>query len=137
MFGQCSDFVRTGCVLKPRLFSCYNALAVTRKAFGIAPEYLEPESRPMQRCIGRLTFLDWEVYEMSKENEKMELCLCRRCLEAFYRTHRYKIYRVDPYEVVREPCVYCQVGTGYDFVIVPKYHKRPQRATTQSNLIYQ
>lgn len=74
---------------------------------------------------------------MNKENEKMVMCLCRRCLEAFYRTRRYKIYRADPYEVVREPCIYCQVGSGYDFVIVPKYRKRPKWEISQSNLIQQ
>ena len=50
---------------------------------------------------------------------KMELCLCKRCLESFFRTRKYTIRRLDPIEVIREPCVMCQVGYGYDFVIAP------------------
>ena len=51
---------------------------------------------------------------------KMELCLCKRCLENFFRTRQYTIRRLDPIEVIREPCVMCQVGYGYDFVIAPR-----------------
>lgn len=51
---------------------------------------------------------------------KMELCLCRRCLEGFFRTQKYRIRRSDPIEVIREPCMLCQVGYGYDFVIEPR-----------------
>ena len=51
---------------------------------------------------------------------KMELCLCRRCLEGFFRTQKYRIRRADPIEVIREPCMLCQVGYGYDFVIEPR-----------------
>ena len=54
---------------------------------------------------------------MSKKNEKMELCLCKRCLGAFSSTKRYMIERADLYAVIREPCTFCQVGMGYDFVI--------------------
>ena len=49
----------------------------------------------------------------------MELCLCRRCLEGFFRTQKYRIRRADPIEVIREPCMLCQVGYGYDIVIDP------------------
>ena len=51
---------------------------------------------------------------------KMELCLCRRCVEGFFRTQKYRIRRADPIEVIREPCMLCQVGYGYDFVIEPR-----------------
>ena len=53
------------------------------------------------------------------KERKMELCLCKRCLEGFFRTGNYKIRRSDPIEVIREPCMMCQVGYGYDFVITP------------------
>ena len=52
--------------------------------------------------------------------EKMELCLCKRCLESFFRTKQYTIRRLDPIEVIRDSCVMCQVGYGYDFVIEPR-----------------
>ena len=54
------------------------------------------------------------------KERKMELCLCKRCLEGFFRTGNYKIGRSDPIEVIREPCIMCQVGYGYDFVIIPR-----------------
>ena len=54
------------------------------------------------------------------KERKMELCLCKRCLESFFRTRQYIIRRLDPIEVIREPCVMCQVGYGYDFVIAPR-----------------
>ena len=58
---------------------------------------------------------------MNVVNErKMDLCLCKRCLEGFFRTGNYKIIRSDPIEVIREPCMMCQVGYGYDFVITPR-----------------
>ena len=47
------------------------------------------------------------------KDRKMELCLCKRCLEGFFRTGNYKIRRSDPIEVIREPCMMCQVGYGY------------------------
>lgn len=51
---------------------------------------------------------------------KIELCLCRRCLEGFSKTGVYSIRRTDPIEVIREPCMVCQVGYGYDFVLAPR-----------------
>ena len=54
------------------------------------------------------------------KERKMELCLCKRCLEGFFRTGNYKIRRLDPIEVICEPCMMCQVGYGYDFVIAPR-----------------
>lgn len=54
------------------------------------------------------------------QERKMELCLCRRCLESFFRTKRYCIRRSDPLEVIRDSCMVCQVGYGYDFVITPR-----------------
>ena len=54
------------------------------------------------------------------KERKMELCLCKRCLAGFFMTGNYKIRRLDPIEVIREPCMMCQVGYGYDFVIEPR-----------------
>lgn len=54
------------------------------------------------------------------KERKMELCLCKRCLEGFFRTGNYRIRRSDPIEVIREPCMMCQVGYGYDFVITQR-----------------
>ena len=47
---------------------------------------------------------------MRSRSKTIELCLCRRCLSAFYATKRYWIERVDPYERIREPCTFCQIG---------------------------
>ena len=55
-FGRVADGLRTGVILKPRLFSCYNAIAVTRRAFGITPEYLELASQLVQQQLHRLAY---------------------------------------------------------------------------------
>ena len=60
---------------------------------------------------------------MQEKKDEMVLCLCRRCLQSFLSTGRYHIERADPYEVIREPCVFCQVGTGYDFRIITRMRK--------------
>lgn len=54
------------------------------------------------------------------KERQMELCLCRRCLEGFFRTRKYHIKRLAPLEVIQEPCVICQVKSGFDFVIEPR-----------------
>ena len=60
---------------------------------------------------------------MQEKQDEMELCLCRRCLKSFLSTGRYQIERVDPHEVIREPCIFCQVGSGYDFRIITRSRK--------------
>ena len=60
---------------------------------------------------------------MQEKKDEIVLCLCRRCLQSFLLTGRYHIERADPYEVIREPCVFCQVGTGYDFRIITRTRK--------------
>lgn len=54
---------------------------------------------------------------MNQKN--MHLCLCRSCVDAFYQSNSYRIFRAKPLEVIKEPCDFCQVRLGYDFVIKP------------------
>ena len=65
---------------------------------------------------------------------KMELCLCRRCLGNFFKTQQYYIRRLDPIEVIREPCMVCQVGYGYDFVIEPRDVRRKAKAAMRRDM---
>ena len=50
----------------------------------------------------------------------MRLCLCQRCVGAFFESKNYRIFRAKPLEVIKEPCDFCHVRLGYDFVIKPQ-----------------
>lgn len=56
--------------------------------------------------------------------KNLKLCLCTRCVGAFYASNCYQIIRAEPLEVIKEPCDFCQVRMGYDFDI------KPSRATS-------
>lgn len=56
----------------------------------------------------------------------MRLCLCQSCVGAFFESNRYRIFRADPLEVIKEPCDICHVRRGYDFVIKPRKVSIPQ-----------
>ena len=56
----------------------------------------------------------------TKDNNEMELCLCRACASSFYNIHEYRIRRKDPYQFIKEPCTYCGFRFGYDFIIARK-----------------
>lgn len=49
----------------------------------------------------------------------MRLCLCQSCVGAFFESNRYRIFRANPLEVIKEPCDICHVRWGFDFVIKP------------------
>lgn len=49
--------------------------------------------------------------------EPMELCLCSRCASQFYNSRHYFIKRADYDQTAKEPCTYCNIRTGYDFLI--------------------
>ena len=72
---------------------------------------------------------------MNKKNEKMVMCLCGRCVSSFFQTHKYRILRVDPDNLIRESCTLCRLGRGYDYIIAPRYTKRPQLATVRSVIV--
>ncbi len=56
----------------------------------------------------------------AKDNSQMELCLCATCANSFYSIPTYRIVRKDPYQVDKEPCTYCGIRLGYDFLISKK-----------------
>ena len=74
---------------------------------------------------------------MNKKNEKMVMCLCGRCVNSFFQTNKYRIVRVDPYNPIREACTLCRLGRGYDYIIAPRYTKRPQMAVARSMVVRQ
>ena len=74
---------------------------------------------------------------MNKKNEKMVMCLCGRCVNSFFQTQKYRIIRVDPYDPIRESCTLCRLGRGYDYIIAPRYTKRPQVASVRPVVVCQ
>lgn len=54
---------------------------------------------------------------MNEKNANIELCLCKGCADAFYHSAAYRITRIDPLQVIKEECSYCQLRRGYDYRI--------------------
>lgn len=56
---------------------------------------------------------------MNKKNfpSRMEICLCSRCASVFYESKEYYIERLNPEQVVFEPCDICRRLRGYDFAV--------------------
>lgn len=50
----------------------------------------------------------------------MILCLCPKCRGEFFDIPENIVRRVDPLQSVKEPCDKCQVGYGYDYLIMKK-----------------
>lgn len=62
------------------------------------------------------------------ERKGMILSLCPRCRSEFMNVPENIVKRVDPLQVEKEPCDKCQVGYGYDYLIMKKYkHNAPRR----------
>jgi len=51
------------------------------------------------------------------------MTLCPKCRTAFENTGENYIRRVNPEQVYKEKCTYCNVRNGYDYEIIPKGKK--------------
>ncbi len=56
--------------------------------------------------------------------EKLTLCLCSTCAENFYGSGAYYLRRVNPIEVEKELCTYCNQRAGFDYEITPRRRSR-------------
>lgn len=56
--------------------------------------------------------------------EKLTLCLCSACAENFYGSGAYYLRRVNPMEVKKELCTYCNQRVGFDYEITPRHRGR-------------
>lgn len=52
--------------------------------------------------------------------KKLILCLCSACADNFYGTGAYSLRRIDPQQVEKDTCTYCNQRKGYDYEIIPK-----------------
>lgn len=52
--------------------------------------------------------------------KKLILCLCSTCADNFYGTGAYSLRRIDPVQVAKDTCTYCNQRKGYDYELVPK-----------------
>lgn len=55
-----------------------------------------------------------------KKDSRSVVCLCPRCRNMFCDTKSFFIARVDPLQVIKDDCTYCQTATGYDYYVVPR-----------------
>ena len=51
------------------------------------------------------------------------LSLCPRCRQEFMSVSENLVRRMDPFQEEKELCDKCQVGYGYDYLIMKKYHR--------------
>ena len=49
--------------------------------------------------------------------KRLTLCLCPTCASAFYHSKDHYIRRVDLSATTKEPCDFCRIRQGYDFMI--------------------
>ena len=63
------------------------------------------------------TFGLW-FYNNDRRGEIMTLC--PTCLQAFCDLPGMTVHRLDPFQKAKEPCCYCSVRTGYDYVLFDK-----------------
>jgi mRNA interferase MazF len=61
-----------------------------------------------------------EPHEQKKDTpEELVLTLCGPCLQQFINSPSHIVKRVD-YTQKKEPCVYCNVRSGYDYRIIQR-----------------
>ena len=53
-------------------------------------------------------------------DNKMELCLCSRCLSDFYATNQYIIKRADANQFEKDICSFCNTRRGFDYIVENK-----------------
>lgn len=58
---------------------------------------------------------------------KLTLCLCSACAENFYGSGAYFLRRLNPIEVEKELCTYCNQRVGFDYEITPRPRSNGQR----------
>ena len=52
--------------------------------------------------------------------KKLILCLCSTCADNFYGTGAYYLRRIDPNQMAKDTCTYCNSRKGLDYEIVRK-----------------
>lgn len=54
----------------------------------------------------------------------MSVCLCGACVNNFYGTGDYYLKRINPYEVEKGICTYCNQRLGFDYMVVERRRGR-------------
>ena len=55
-----------------------------------------------------------------EKNRASVYCLCPKCRAMFFSAKKFYITRVDPYQVEKDDCTFCQTGAGFDYRVVPR-----------------
>lgn len=56
---------------------------------------------------------------ITKDQTMDQRCLCFRCLQNYRATNMYRIRRINPYAMEKEPCDWCN-RPGYDYELIPQ-----------------
>ena len=52
--------------------------------------------------------------------KKLILCLCSTCADNFCGTGAYSLRRIEPQQIEKDTCTYCNQRKGYDYELIPK-----------------
>ena len=52
-----------------------------------------------------------------KDRNPIELCLCACCANQFYSSPGFYIERIDPYQVDKDVCTFCNYRPGFDYLV--------------------
>ena len=52
--------------------------------------------------------------------EQISMTLCGKCLDSYRRANAYHIRRANPSQLIKEPCMFCGIRLGYDYLLTPK-----------------
>lgn len=87
----------------------------------------------LEKYIGKLSSSDMKglnhalaisIGVMPVAPNRLTLCLCSTCAENFYGSGAYSMRRVNPIEVEKDLCTYCNQRAGYDYEIIPRRKSR-------------
>lgn len=52
--------------------------------------------------------------------KKLILCICSTCADNFCGTGAYSLRRIEPQQIEKDTCTYCNQRKGYDYELIPK-----------------
>ena len=113
----------------PTHFHVSPACGLTQPSIIMLEQIRTIDKARLEKYIGKLSFSDMKglnhalaisIGLMPVGTQKLILCLCSTCAENFYGSGAYSIRRVNPIEVEKEVCTYCNQRAGYDYEIAPR-----------------
>ena len=107
------DYLPTHIILKSG--PCAGSMVMTEQLYTL-------DKRRLQKYIGTLDQNSMESIDKALlrslglwGKEPTLLCLCKKCLQNFRSVPGHSAWPANPYQVITEPCTYCESRQGYDY----------------------